>query len=256
MPKYGACNLGSINLSEYIENPYTDKAKFNFEEFKKDVGIAIRALDEVLEENLNNHALKEQREMAKNYRNVGLGIMGLGSMFFKLGTTYGSKESKQIIEIIMCSMFRSAVIESASLAKEKGSFPKYNNKIWESDIIKKAFNNIEINELYKYGLRNCSLLSIAPSGSIGTMLGITTGIEPAFQISYERKTESLHRDKEVSYKVFIQEAKEYMKISNADELPSYFITSSDINWTDRVDIQAIAQEYVDTAISSTVNLKV
>ena len=84
MPKYGACNLGSINLSEFVINPYTDWAVFNYDEFENAVKIAITGLDEVLDEGVKLHALKEQQEMAKNYRNVGLGIMGLGSMFFKV----------------------------------------------------------------------------------------------------------------------------------------------------------------------------
>jgi ribonucleoside-diphosphate reductase alpha chain len=200
------------------------------------------------------HALDSQKQMAYDYRNVGLGIMGLGDMFFKLGIKYGSEESKDILDKIMYLMFRSAVQASAELAKEKGSFPKYSDKVYDSTIIKNHFNTDEIKQLKTMGLRNCSLLSVAPSGSIGTMLDVTTGIEPAFQISYQRKTQSLHKDQEVSYDVFINSAKEYMELNKTDKLPDYFVTTSEINWKDRVDIQAIAQNHVDTAISSTVNL--
>lgn len=254
MPKYGACNLGSLNLSEFIVYPYCTDAYFDLVGFIKAVESAITGLDEVLDEGMNLHALKEQRDMAKNYRNIGLGIMGLGSMFFKLGVKYGSEESKKIVKDIMEVMFKTAVIQSNKLAKEKGKFPKYSNKIWESAIIKNAFTDKEIEELKKDGLRNCSLLSIAPSGSIGTLLNITTGCEPAFAIKYQRKTESLHKDKDVYYDVYIVEAKEYMDLNNTKELPDYFITSTELNWKDRVEIQGILQQYVDTSISSTVNL--
>jgi ribonucleotide reductase alpha subunit len=254
LPKYGACNLGSINLSEFVTNPYTDKAIFEIEEFVKAVEIAITGLDEVLDEGIKLHALKEQREMAENYRNIGLGIMGLGSMFFKLGIKYGSQDSKELLHTIMFKMFKTAVRQSNKLAKEKGVFPKYSDKVWESNIIKNAFSDKEIKELKKNGLRNCSLLSIAPSGSIGTLLNITTGCEPAFAIKYQRKTESLHKDTDIYYDVYIQEAKEYMELNNTKELPDYFITSAELNWKDRVEIQAILQKYVDTSISSTVNL--
>jgi len=254
LPKHGACNLGSMNLSAYVLNPYTTKARFDMKSFCDDVAIAIEGLDEVLDEGKDLHALPEQREMAINYRNVGLGIMGLGDMFFKLGIKYGSEESKDIFDYIMLNMFRSAVKASAELARRKGRFPKYTDKVFESTIIKNHFDENEINELKKYGLRNCSLLSIAPAGSIGTMLNVTTGIEPAFEIKFKRKTESLHKDKEVYYDVFINSAKEYMRINNTDVLPDYFVTTNEIHWKDRVDIQAIAQNHVDTAISSTINL--
>ena len=254
LPKDGACNLGSMNGSAYVINPYTNKARFNLIAFLDDVGVAIEALDNVLDEGRLLHALENQRQMANDYRNVGLGIMGLGDMFIKLGMKYGSEESKKTLNTIMKEMFRSAVWKSAELAQRKGAFPKYSNKVFDSTIIKDHFDEEEIGILKTMGLRNCSLLSIAPSGSIGTMLDISTGIEPVFSVSYQRKTESLHKDKQVSYTVFMSSAKEYMELHNTKVLPDYFVTSKDIHWKDRIDIQAIAQNHVDTAISSTINL--
>lgn len=254
LPKNGACNLGSINLSVYVLNPFTIKASFDFKSFNKDIAIAIKGLDEVLDEGMKLHALEAQRQMAHDFRNVGLGIMGLGDMFFKLGIKYGSKESKELLEKVMSQMFKSAVLESSELAQTKGSFPKYSDKVFDSLIIKNHFTKDEIKQLKTMGLRNCSLLSVAPSGSIGTMLDVTTGIEPAFQLSYKRKTQSLHKDQEVYYDVFISSAKEYLDVNKTDKLPDYFVVTNDINWKNRIDIQAIAQNHVDTAISSTVNL--
>ena len=193
LPKHGACNLGSINLSEFVVNPFKENAYFDTEDFIKAVRIAIEALDTVLDENMENHALKEQKDMAYNYRNVGLGLMGEHDLLIKMGITYGSEYSKKFIDSLMDLMFRTAVIKSSELAKEKGAFLKYSNKVLSSHIIKKHFKESELVSLgiYENGLRNCSLLSIAPSGSIGTMLNISTGCEPLFQLSYKRKTESL-----------------------------------------------------------------
>lgn len=215
---------------------------------------AIEALDVVLDENMNNHALEEQRRMAENYRNVGCGIMGMHDMLIKLGYVYGSEESKEYLDSLMDLMFRTAVIKSAELAKEKGAFPKYSSKVLESKIIRKHFTEDELVSLgiKDYGLRNCSLLSIAPSGSIGTMLNISTGCEPLFQISYRRKTESL-KGEDTYYNVYTGVAKQYTDLYG-ENLPDYFITAGDINWRDRVDIQSVLQEHVDTAISSTINL--
>ena len=254
LPQNGACNLGSINLAEFVKRPYSMAPEFDTEEFIKTTKIAIRALDDVLDYGAELHALPEQCEMAKNYRNIGLGIMGLGSMLFKMGLRYGSTESFALVNHIMYTMFRTAVQTSAELAKEKGTFPKYKDVVFDSTIIKKHFTAEEIEEMKKCGLRNCSLLSIAPSGSIGTLLNVTTGCEPAFRISYKRKTESLHKDTEVYYDVLIQEAQEYKKLYPDRELPSYFVASDNIHWSERIGMQAVLQEHVDTAISSTVNL--
>lgn len=255
LPKHGACNLGSINLSEFVINPFTDKAYFDADGFRRAVEISIEALDTVLDENMENHALKEQKEMAYNYRNVGLGIMGEHDFLIKLCTTYGSEKSKEIMDTVMDLMFRTSVITSAKLAKEKGAFPKYNHKVLSSHIIKNHFTESELVSLgiYEYGLRNCSLLSIAPSGSIGTMLNISTGCEPLFQISYKRKTESL-KGKEEFYDVYAGVANEFFKETGENELPEFFNTSADIEWRDRVDMQSVLQKHVDTAISSTINL--
>lgn len=205
---------------------------------------------------MNNHALKEQKEMAMNYRNIGLGIMGEHDALIKMGMKYGSKESIDFIDSIMGLMFRSSVIASSRLAKEKGCFPKYKDTMLLSSIIVNHFSLEDLKTLgiTKYGLRNCSLLSIAPSGSIGTMLNISTGCEPHFRISYQRRTESLNGGEDKIYNVYVDVANEYMKATGKTELPDYFISSEDINWRDRVMMQSVLQNHVDTAISSTVNL--
>ena len=257
LPKYGACNLGSINLSEFVMNSFEDSAFFDTLDFIQAVKTAIRGLDTVLDENLDNHALPEQRKMAMNYRNVGLGVMGMHDMLIKLGMKYGSHESIKFVDSLMDLMFRSAVIESSILAKEKGAFPAYNKDLLKSKILREHFTEGEITNFDRYGLRNCSLLSIAPTGSLGTMLNVSTGCEPLFALYYNRKTESLNGNTEKTYKVYTGVAKEYVD-KYEDKLPSslpdYFITSADISWKDRIDMQSILQKHIDTAISSTVNL--
>lgn len=254
--KNSACDLGSINLSEFVIDPFTDYAVFDYEEFQKAVRTGIRALDQIIDENANNHALAEQREMSLRFRNVGLGVMGMWDMLCKLKMEYGSAKSIRFIDDLMRIMFRSAVIASSNLAREKGRFPGYTEDVLKSKIIKKHFqeNEIEILGISHYGLRNCSLLSIAPTGSIGTMFNIGTGCEPAFNLSYRRKTESLNGGEETYYDVYMETAKKYMQMYNATKLPAYFKTSAQIHWKDRLRMQAILQEHVDTAISSTVNL--
>ena len=165
LAKNSACNLSSINLSAYVVNPYTNVAFFDIETLLKDIPIIVKAMDDVLTENLDRHALPEQKRMSERFRNVGIGIMGLADAFVKLGITYGSEESIDFIRSIMKPIFRQAVYSSVNLAKERGNFPGYSSKVWDSSIIKNAFTEDEIKELKEIDkLRNCSLLSIAPTG--------------------------------------------------------------------------------------------
>lgn len=158
------CNLGSVNLSEFILNEYGLLASVDYQSLGEAIDVAINALDVLVDENADNHPLKQQRENSLNYRNIGLGLMGVGTALFKLGVKYGSEESKQIIDDVFSFVFKRAVSASNRLAKEKGSFPKYKECVFESNIIKKHFSPSEIKRLKEDGLRNCSLISIAPTG--------------------------------------------------------------------------------------------
>lgn len=251
LPANGACNLGSINLSKYVT---WESKKFNYSDFKNDVAICVRALDDIIDENLNNHALVEQKEMSYKYRNIGLGIMGFADMFIKMGIKYGSHESLRETSLILREMFKAAVEASVSLAIEKGSFPEYTPEVFDSTILKNVFTEKELSLFKQFGIRNCSLLSIAPTGSLGTMLNISTGIEPNFALKYIRKTESLEGNKESYHNIFAGIALEFTEIYKIEDLPDYFVTSHDIKWKDRVALQGIAQKYIDTAISATINL--
>lgn len=253
LPKHGACNLCSINVSEYMLDPWTKEARIDYLSLKNDIEIVVSEMDRVLEENLDRHALPEQKEMAKKYRNIGIGIMGLADLFAKLGVQYGSPDSIGIAKNLMKYIFREAVIVSAANGRIYGNFPGYSPKVWDSEIIKHAFTEEEIEELKNQNtLRNCSLLSIAPTGSIGTMFNVSTGVEPFFALSYTRRTESMNGE---TYDVDIAAVEEYRNVTgNKGDLPFYFVTSAEIPWQDRIAIQAALQEYCDTAISSTVNL--
>ncbi|AXF52523.1 MAG: ribonucleotide-diphosphate reductase subunit [Caudoviricetes sp.] len=252
LPKHGACNLGSLNLSEFVRNPFTEIAEFDQDEFICAIKIAIRALDKALTENINNHPLPEQKEIAEKYRNIGLGIMGMHDMLIKLGLKYGSKESLDFMHDLMDLMFCTALDESSNIAEAVGPFPSYSNRVMNSQIIKNHIRKDSYIEKIK--LRNCSLLSIAPTGTLASMLNISTGCEPMFRTEYDRKTEGLKAGEEKYYKVYPKVVEEYMNVHPGEKLPETFITADQINWKDRIDMQAVLQEHVDTAISSTVNL--
>lgn len=256
LPKNGACCLSSINLSEFICKPYTKDAYIDTEELVKAVKVGIRTLDKLIDENYYKHPLKEQQEQSFNYRNIGLGCFGYATALMKLGLKYGSQEALDWTNCIFGLIFRAAVIESNSLAKEFGPFPKYKDCVWDSEIIKKHFPQDEIDIMRQYGLRNCSLISIAPTGSIATCLGESGGCEPEFALSFTRRTVGMTDGEDTYYKVYCKAAREYMDLYKCEEkdLPDYFVSSSDISWKNRVLTQSVMQDHVDTAISSTVNL--
>ena len=253
LPKNFSCNLGSLNLSAFVRKPYTLEAYFDFEDFEKHIKIGIRALDGIIDENLNRHALKEQAKNSKNYRNIGLGVFGYANMLFMLRIKYGSEEAKIFTDALFNFMFRTAVIEDSILAEELGAFPKFNKKVWDSTIIKNHFSPKELEDLRNCKLRNCSLLSIAPTGSIATMFGLSGGCEPEFALAYTRNTDNLKESYEIECKS-VQDYREILRIAKGSKLPDYFVCAADINWRDRIDIQSIMQKHVDTAISSTINL--
>lgn len=257
LPSGGSCLLGSINLAEFVVEPFTNNAIFDIQKFKNTVADCIIGLNEVLDEGLELHPLKEQKESVRQYRQIGLGVMGIADMLIKLNIRYGSEKSIDLCEKIAKIMLNSAVKQSALLAKELGSYEKYNkDAIFKSDFF---INNIDedVKELIKeYGLRNSQILTIPPTGSISTMLGISGGIEPMFNISYIRKTESLH-DEDVFYKVYTPIVKEYMDINDIlddNNLPDIFETAMTLKPEERIRMQEAWQKYIDASISSTINL--
>ena len=237
-----------------MKEPYTEDAYFDSGEFVRAVKVGVRSLDRLIDENFHRHPLKEQQEMSYNYRNIGLGVFGYATMLMKLGLTYGSEDALSFTESIFGLMFRAAVIESNELAAELGPYPKYKECIWDSDIMRVHFPQEEIERMKETGLRNCSLISIAPTGSIATMLGESGGCEPEFAMKYTRRTVGMTEGEDTYYEVDCKPAREYKGINGTDILPPWFVASQDIPWQNRIMTQAIMQKHVDTGISSTVNL--
>lgn len=257
LPAGGSCLLGSINLSEFVLDPFTENASFDFEGLKDCVRASVRALNEVLEEGMPLHPLPEQRESVAQWRQIGLGIMGLADALIKLCLTYGDEEAVKMCDKIGFAMADTAIAASAQLAKEQGAFPK----CCVDEITRTPYFLANTTEktremVKKYGLRNSQLLTIAPTGTLSTMLGISGGIEPVYANFYERKTESLHGT-DVYYKVYTKIVENYMKqhqIKDDKELPEYFVTAMTLDYHQRIDMQAVWQKHIDASISSTVNV--
>lgn len=258
LPAGGSCLLGSINLSEFVSLPYDQDAFIDTTSLDQTVEKAVRALNDVLIEGLSLHPLQEQRDSVRDWRQIGLGTLGLGDMLIKLGIKYGSPESLKIIDEVYREIASAALIASLDLAKEKGAFPKCTDDIKkaiaDSDFVKNLrLPEFILDEIRKYGLYNSQLLTCAPTGTIGTMLQVSTGVEPNFAFSYNRRTVSLNSE-ETTYQVDAKIVQEYKKITGNTKLPDFFVASADIAYHNRIKVQAMLQKYIDASISSTVNL--
>ena len=244
--------MGSFNLSAYVKDN-----EFKFEEFKRDIKIVVKGMNDVLDEGLPLHPLQVQRDTVRDYRQIGIGIMGIADMLIKLGLKYGSDEAVALCDKIGFVLADTSMSESALLAKELGTYPKCKKElVLESEFVKNNATEETKKLIKEYGLRNSQLLTIAPTGSLSTMLGISGGIEPIFANSYTRKTESLHGE-DVYYKVYTPIVDEYMKKNGVDreeDLPDFFVTSAILNPHERILMQGIWQDHIDASISSTVNL--
>ena len=214
-------------------------------------------MNDVLDEGLPLHPLQVQRDTVRDYRQIGVGIMGIADMLIKMGLRYDSDEALAVCDEIGFILANESLRASALLAKEYGAYPKYNeNAVLSSDFLRANATDGTINLIQMYGLRNSQLLTIAPTGSLSTMLRISGGIEPIFSLSYTRKTESLHGE-EVYYKVFTKIADDYMRaygLTEEEELPDFFVTAQTLNPFKRVEMQGVWQSHIDASISSTVNL--
>jgi ribonucleoside-diphosphate reductase alpha chain len=253
LPAGGSCLLGSLNLSEFV----TDDNKFDFNGFRESVYIAVEALNEVLDEGLFLHPLQEQRESVRDWRQIGLGIFGLADMLIKMGIRYGSEESINLCNDIGFIMADQAIYTSSIIAKNKGTYPRYDSTaITTSDFLRNNVDTGTYRSVTMYGLNNSQLLTIAPTGSLSSMLGVSGGIEPIFANYYTRKTESLHGHDEY-YKVYTPIVEKYMKEHNITDdalLPDFFVTAQDLNYKERIEMQAVWQKHIDASISSTVNV--
>ena len=251
LPDGGCCNLGSINLDRYVD----DKGNFMIEEFKETVGIATRFLDNVIDYNLDRHALDTQKENAKNDRRVGLGILGLGDMLVRMGIKYDSEDALQTIDQVMKIFCDTAYETSSELAKEKGSFPHFDWSGYRKSKFVKNLPKSLRDKIKDDGIRNSTVLTVPPTGSGAIVARVTSGIEPIFATSYKRrvkKNDGFGREFD-EYKVYHPIIE---KLFGDDEnLPEHVVTAHDIDPYFRVKMQGVIQKYIDSSISSTVNLQ-
>ena len=250
LPDGGCCNLGAVNLERFVD----ENGNFMIDEFKETVAIGTRFLDNVVDYNINRHALENQKQNATNDRRVGLGILGLGDMLVRMSIKYDSEDALQTVDQIM-KIFRDITYEtSVELAQEKGSFPNFDWKGYsKSKFVKNLPKSIR-DKISANGIRNSTLTTVAPTGSGAIVSRVTSGVEPIFATSYKRRVK-----KNDSYGRSFDEYKVIHPVINQlfggdEDLPDYVVTSHNIDPYFRVKMQSVIQKYIDSSISSTVNL--
>jgi ribonucleoside-diphosphate reductase alpha chain len=253
LPPYGACLLGSVNLTQFVSNPFTPKAKIDFSGIEQTVRTAVRFLDNIVE--ISGYPLEKQKEEAIGKRRMGLGITGLADLLIFMRVRYGSPESIKVSSDIMKTITYSAYDGSIGLGREKGVFPMFDSaKYAKGGFISSLPKEIQKNIL-KYGLRNSHLTSIAPTGTISLFAGnISSGIEPVFALTYDRKIRNT-----TEHDFTVVEVSDYayrkFKTENKDsKIPGYFVTADQVTPEEHVKIQAELQKYVDSSISKTINV--
>lgn len=260
-PDYSSCNLGSLNIYNFVHDKFAPYAYFDWSDFCYAVQSAVIALNDVLDYGYDNQPLEANKKCIDDWRQIGLGIFGLADACVALRIKYGSPECIQFVNDLFHVMHNAAVEATVFEAVHRGAYDKWDwNSTKDSPCLKP---DDPIEQIEKYGMRNASLLSIAPTGSMSLFMGnFTGGIEPIFKLYYDRSTHKMEKTGE-SFRVYSRSIEDLLKFHNlpldmtVEEIKEKFpwvVEAHDVDWSDRVLLQATAQRYVDNAISSTVNL--
>ena len=257
LPPFGACLLGSLNLTKFVKNPFEDNAEIDFDLIREVTRTAVRFLDNVID--ISGYPLTQQRDEARRKRRMGLGITGLADMLIFMGIRYGSAKSIEVASEVMKTISHESYEASIGVAKEKGSFPLLEDaKFCRGKHVEKLPEEIRAG-IKKFGLRNSHLTSIAPTGTISLFAGnVSSGLEPVFAFKYNRRIRNGEEDDftdvevtDYAYQKYIEHVGRAVKDK---DLPDYFVTTDDVTPEEHINIQAALQEHVDSSISKTINI--
>jgi len=241
LPAWGVCNLGAIHLAKFVHD-----GEVQWQELGQAVRYGVRFLDNVID--ATPYFFEENEQQQKSERRVGLGTMGLGEMLIRLGIRYGSTESEQFIDQLFQFIAAEAYLASADYAAEKGPFPLFEaDELLQSGFMQGMPERVRA-AVRAQGLRNVTLLTQAPTGTTGTMMDTSTGIEPFFSWTYFRKGRlGVHEET-------VKVAHEWLAQHPGEDLPAYFVTAMDLSPEEHVRVEAAIQRWIDSSISKTANL--
>ena len=251
---YGNCCLGNINLSPFVNEPFTENASIDWENLERAFRYSVRFLDNVLDYNMKKHPLDFQTKASAYSRRIGVGFTGFGDMLVKLNLKYDTQEAIEFADSMFKHIKNTVYEASADLAFEKGTFQGFE---LETHLNRPFLNSIDeraTEKIKRHGLRNACILTVPPVGSGSVLAGTSSGIEPIFALLYFRRSKSLSKEEFKVYHPLVEECLNTFDIKDESKLPSTFVTSHDIKPEMRVRMQAAIQQHIDSCISSTVNL--
>jgi len=250
LEEYGCCDLGAINLVNHIDSKNND---IDWDSLADTVNIGVRFLDDVLDVNI--YPLKKIEQNCQNVRRIGLGIMGLGHTLIKLGLKYNNSEGRKKVDQIFNFIKKRAYEASTYLAAEKGAFPVFDaDKFLESGFCKTLTKGTRA-KIREYGIRNCAILTIAPTGTTSIMASTSSGIEPVFSAGYKRRyysSEDESNERIIKEEIVIDPLFKELYEENYDL--SSFVSAHEIDVEDHLRMQNVVQKHIDNAVSKTINL--
>jgi ribonucleoside-diphosphate reductase alpha chain len=253
LPPYGACLLGSINLTKMVMDPFEPEAELDVAAMEGLVATAVRMLDNAID--VSKFPLPEQQHEAQAKRRIGLGITGLADALIMCGVRYGSKAAVELTAKWMRAFSRAAYLASIELAREKGAFPLFDAaKYLAGENIRELDDDVR-GAIAEHGIRNALLTSVAPTGTISLFAdNISSGLEPVFSFTYSRNIlmpDGSRREEQVSdyaWRLYRQLKGENRQLTDA------FVDSQNLTPDDHVRMQAVVQKYIDSAVSKTINV--
>jgi ribonucleoside-diphosphate reductase alpha chain len=252
LPAYGACDLGSINLTRFVRRPFTPAAGLDLEEIRRVVPTAVRMLDNVID--ASGFPLPAQREAATGARRIGLGVTGLADAFIMLGLRYGAAPAQELAAEVMRVICHEAYAASVGLARGKGVFPQYDRDAYLAGEFVSRLPATLRDAIAADGIRNSHLTAIAPTGTISLLANnVTSGLEPLFDPVFRRRVTGL----DGGYRSFDVEdyaSALWRELRGDEPLPAQFVDARELEPRVHLDVQAALQPYVDSAISKTVNV--
>ena len=255
LPPYGACLLGSVNLTTLVSDPFTPDAELDMVALDRLVRMSIRMMDNTID--VSNFPLEQQLGEAKAKRRIGLGVTGLADALIMCEARYGAPKAIKLTETWMAAIARSAYLASTELAQEKGAFPLFDREQFLASETVKTLDQDVQDAIAKHGIRNALLTSIAPTGTISLFAdNVSSGLEPVFSFKYTRHvlmpdgTRQAEEVTDYAYRLF-------HRLRGEDAaLPDYFVDAQSLNPHDHVVMQATVQKYIDSSISKTINCPV
>jgi ribonucleoside-diphosphate reductase alpha chain len=252
LPPYGACDLGSINLTQFVNNPFTSNASLDMDGIRASVQVAVRLLDNVID--LSGYPLQKQSEIQSQNRRIGLGLTGLANALIMMEKHYAEADARNTAASIMKTICHTAYRASIELAREKGAFPRFDARHYlQGRFIQSLPEDIRVG-IEKFGIRNSHLVAIAPTGTISLLANnISSGLEPVYDFSFKRRVLEL----DSSYKEYTVSDYSYhlwQQRQDNHPLPAQFVTAQQLTPQAHLQMQAALQPYVDNSISKTINI--